>query len=209
MNKSILLAIGAVVVVVAAIFFFMNGGSRGLATLGNTSLRELLSSNVSQKCTFDNGDASGTIYVGAGKMRGDFTSKGGEEAASSHMIISNNIAYVWIDSMNMGYRMGFEDLSKNGSQNGGVDADAKVATKCESWQANESSFALPTNVTFNEVGTPPAATQNSTTSTTNTSTSAGATTQMSYYEQQCAACNAIADATGRMQCIAKFDCPDN
>jgi hypothetical protein len=193
----------------------MNGGTRGLATLGNTSLRELLSANISQKCTFDNGEASGTLYVGVSKMRGDFTSKSGEASSTqSHMIISNNIAYVWIDGIPMGYRMGFEDLATNSGQNGGVDADAKVATKCESWQAIDTAFALPTDVTFNEVGTvPSAATQNSNTTSGNasatTGASAGADANMTYTERQCAACAMITDKTARAQCVASFDCPAN
>ncbi len=214
MNKNLLLGIGAVVIIAAAgVFFFMNGGAQGIATLGNTSLRELLSANVSQKCTFDNAESSGTIYVGAGKMRADFTSKSGEAAAVSHMVISNNIAYVWLDGVPQGYRMNFENLSgQGGAQVGGVDADAKVATKCEGWQATEDTFSLPTDVTFSEVGAAPqAATQNSTSASTNTSTdaSAAAKTNMSYYEQQCAACNMITDAGAKAQCIASFDCPAN
>src|SRR3569623_566933 len=145
-NRNWIWIIIAIIVVLLAALFFLKGGVGGLSTLGNTSLRSLLASNASQQCSFDNGQSSGTIYVSAGRMRGDFAVKSGEASAQSHMVISNNIAYVWIDGMNQGYRMPFEDLSASSSnkQSGGVDADAKVATKCGPWQANDSSFTLPT-----------------------------------------------------------------
>jgi hypothetical protein len=149
-------------------------------------------------------------------MRGDFSSKTGETTAQSHMVIANNIAYVWIDGMNQGYRMPFENLSASSSNNqaaGGVDADAKVATKCGAWSATDAVFSLPTDISFNPVGAP-AGDLTPTTSGTTSGASAGAGAGAagtvptgSYYAQQCAACNAITDSTARAQCIASFDCP--
>lgn len=195
----------AVVVVGAAGFYFMQGGG-GLSTLGNTSLRSLIASNASQKCEFSNADSNGTIYVGAGKMRGDFASQAGGVEAQSHMVIANNIAYIWLDGSTQGYRMPFEKLSATSSaQSGGIDADAKVATKCENWQATEVSFALPTNVTFMEIG---AQMQVPATTGASTGASAGANTAapQTYAEQKCAACNMITDATAKAECKASFDC---
>lgn len=200
---------GAIIVVVAVGFYFIKGGGN-LATLGNTSLRDLLASGQSQKCTFDNGQASGTIYVGAGKMRGDFSAKSGEENSQSHMIISNNIAYVWVEGLGQGYRMPFESLSGQGAQaNGGIDADARVATKCEGWQAIETSFELPANVVFSEIGAPAANTNTNTqpAATSGEQSSTKVKAEMSYYEQQCAGCDMIPDATGKAECKASFDCP--
>ncbi|MES2006642.1 MAG: hypothetical protein V4436_00875, partial [Patescibacteria group bacterium] len=131
MNKTLVWIIGLVILVAAVGgFFFLNNTPGGITTLGNTSLRSLLSGTTSQKCTFNNGDASGVIYVSASRMRGDFTSKAGEVTAQSHMIITNNIAYVWIDGMSQGYRMPFEDMASTSGKNNntGVDADARVAT---------------------------------------------------------------------------------
>jgi hypothetical protein len=201
------------VVVAAGAFFFMKGGIGNFTAMGNTSLRSLLSANSSQKCSFSNAQSSGTIYVGDGRMRGDFTSKAGDATAQSHMIIANNIAYVWIDGTNQGYRMAFEDLKAGGSNtSGGIDADAKVATDCTSWQANEASFELPASVSFNALGTTPAqqtsttTSQGSNTSGTSAKASAGTEGTLSYHEQQCAGCSQIADATGKAQCKASFDC---
>lgn len=203
----------AVVIVGGAALFFMNGGIGGFQTMGNTSLRSLLSSNTSQKCSFTNADSTGTIYVGMGQMRGDFSSKVGQASAQSHMIITNNIVYIWIDGTGVGYRMAFDDMKpgQSGSSQG-VDADAKVATDCSSWQASEASFVLPTTVTFSALGgagaTQPAAPTSETQSTgASAGVQAGAAPQ-SYYQQQCAACNVITDKTAKAQCIASFDCPD-
>jgi len=214
MNKKALWIIGAVVVIAAAAgaFFYFNQTPGGIATIGNTSLRSLLAGTASQKCTFDNGESSGTIYVGAGKMRGDFTSKTGEATAQSHMVVSNNMTYIWIDGMNQGYRMPFEDMSGSGASNGqGIDADARVATNCEPWQANEAMFALPTDVTFNAL--PSAASTQQNTPSADTSAAAAASEgkggPATYAEQQCAACNMITDPTAKAQCIASFDCPAN
>jgi len=209
MNKTILWAIGAVVVVAAvAGFFFLNNAPGGITSLGNTSLRSLLANNMSQKCSFNNGDATGTIYVSAGRIRGDFSSKTGEVTAQSHMIITNNIAYVWIDGMNQGYRMPFEDMAGTSSSknNTGIDADARVATNCESWSATDASFSLPTDVSFNAVATQTSAQQ---AAPTTSGASANVEASMSYYEKQCATCNAMTDKTAKDQCIAYFDCPAN
>jgi len=216
-NKKLIWIAAAIVVVLGGIgIFFLQGPGGSLATIGNTSMRSLLESGASQKCTFSNSNSNGTIYVGAGKMRGDFTSKSGDVAAQSHMIISNNIAYVWIEGTPIGYRMPFENLTAGGgAQNDqGIDADAKVATNCEVWQANETSFTLPTDITFSEVsagaagGTvPTAATSSSSGASTGTGANAGASaTTQTYAEQQCAACNTITDSTAKAQCKASFDC---
>ena len=135
------------------------------------------------------------------------------------MIISNNIAYVWIDGISQGYRMPFEDLSASSSTKaaGSVDADAKVATNCGAWAANDSVFTLPTDVSFNPVGAP-AGDMAPTTSGSSNGSSGGASTgtsgsaagtapEGSYYAQQCASCSAIIDKAARAQCIASFDCP--
>jgi hypothetical protein len=210
MNKTVLwVAVAVVVVAAAGAFFFLNNTPGGISTLGNTSLRSLLANSASQKCTFSNGDTNGTIYVSAGRMRGDFSSKTGEVTAQSHMIITNNIAYVWIDGMNQGYRMPFEDMASTSSSknNTGIDADARVATNCESWQATDASFSLPTDVSFNAVAASAASQQAS--PTTSTSGSANVQAEMTYYEKQCATCSAMTDKTAKAQCIAYFDCPAN
>lgn len=210
----------AVVIVAAAVagyyFIGQGSGSTVLSTIGNTSLRSLLAGVSPQKCTFDNGQSIGTIYVANGKMRGDFESKTETVTAKSHMVISNSISYVWLDGMKQGYRMAFDDMAKgNSTQGQGIDADAKVATKCESWQANETVFTLPTDVTFNEVGMPPA--QTNTTPAQGASTGAGASaganasgkvpSAQDYMAQQCAACAAVTDPSAKAQCMAVFDCP--
>jgi hypothetical protein len=215
MKNKLWILVAVIVVVLAGVgIYFLQGPGGNLATIGNTSMRSLLASGASQKCTFTNENSNGTIYVGGGKMRGDFSSKSGEVAAQSHMIITNNIAYVWIDGMAQGYRMPFEDMTAQGASNGqGIDADAKVATKCESWQASDVSFTLPTDVTFSEVsagaqnGAAPTTPTATTSSTSGTSVKAGAdTSAQTYAEQQCTACNMITDATAKAQCKASFDC---
>ncbi|MES2007123.1 MAG: hypothetical protein V4436_03370, partial [Patescibacteria group bacterium] len=82
-------------------------------------------------------------------------------------------------------------------------------TNCEPWASSDASFNLPGDVSFNAVSpTPSVPTQNQ-----GTSSGAGASSDtrvnMSYYEQQCAACNAMTDKTAKAQCIASFDCPAN
>ncbi len=219
MQKNwIWIAVAVIVVGLLGYFLFAMGGASSLSSLGNTSLRSLLTSNATQTCTFTNSQTSGTIYVSAGRMRGDFSSKTGETTAQSHMIISNNIAYVWVDGLAQGYRMPFEDLSASSSNkaNGGVDADAKVATNCGPWAANDSVFVLPSDISFNPIGAPAgdmaptsSNTSGQTSGSANVSGSASGSATQSYLAQQCAACNAITDKTARMQCVAHFDCPAN
>lgn len=212
MQKNWIWIVAAVVVVGLLGYLFLGNGAFNFSSLGNTSLRSLLTSNTAQKCSFDNGQTSGTIYVSAGRMRGDFSSKTGEAASKSHMVISNDIAYVWVDGITQGYRMPFESLSASSSTqaSGGIDADAKVAANCGPWASNDSLFSLPSNVSFNPVGAPAGDMAPTTSGATKASTSAGASadTPQSYYEQVCGECNAITDDTLRLQCIAKNDCPN-
>ena len=151
-------------------------------------------------------------------MRGDFSAKAGGSSAQSHMIITNNIAYVWIDGMSQGYRLPFEDMTATTSAKNsqGIDADARVATHCGPWSATDAPFALPTDVSFSPVGTPTgdmtpttsgASNKGTSSSATSGGAAAGASANTSYYAQQCAACNAIADSSAKAQCIASFDCP--
>jgi hypothetical protein len=214
MQKNWIWIVIAVIVIGLLGYLFLGKGLGGLSTLGNTSLRSLLTANTTQTCTFDNGQSSGTIYVSAGRMRGDFAGKSDTTEAKSHMIISNDIAYVWIDGMNQGYRMPFESLSASSSKNqtGGIDADAKVAAKCGPWSSNDAVFSLPTDVSFNPVGAPagdmmPTTSNQGSTSDSSAGAAGGTMPAGSYAAQQCAACASITDANAKAQCIASFDCP--
>lgn len=161
MRKNwIWIAVAAIVVIGGGALFLMNGGAGPFASMGNTSLRSLLSANTTQKCSFDNAQSTGTIYVATGEMRGDFTSKVGQASAQSHMVIANDMVYIWADGTPVGYRMAFDDMKPGGASSPGIDADAKVATDCTPWQAEAASFTLPTTVTFNAA--PAAAAQAST-----------------------------------------------
>jgi hypothetical protein len=165
--------IGAIVIIVVALlaWWFMGRGTTGGPAAVNTtqqnnsvsapsSLKGLLAQTGSQKCTFaDTGDASqsqGTVYVSNGKMRGDFTSVAGTQTIQSHMIVKDNTSYLWSDAMQgQGIKMSFDAMSGQGASTQGtpqaVDINAQVQYSCSAWSEDASQFALPTNITFQDV----------------------------------------------------------
>ncbi len=219
-NKNILIGVAAVAVVGIGAYLMMGKGvlpSIMSPSSQQTTLKALLAAGTNQTCTFTSQTAesssSGEVYIGGGKMRGDFTSVAAGKTTMSHLVVSNGIAYLWIDQPLQGFRMSFDSMNgKNGSS---MDANATTDYKCQPWNAIETKFDLPAGVNFQDMSAmiEQAAKMQAQTGANaevsapaaGTPTGAGASAQ-TYAEQQCAACNAIPDATAKAQCKASFDC---
>ncbi|MDD5318461.1 MAG: hypothetical protein PHF79_01375 [Candidatus Pacebacteria bacterium] len=129
------------------------------------SLRGLLAIGKNVMCTFSQttaqGQTSGTVYLSANMLRGDFslvTASSGK-AIDSHMVRQGNDVYFWSSAQaNQGVKMNFEQITQNQSQsqvqaqsNAGVSLDAQTDYKCTDWAVDQSRFTLPTTVKFVDV----------------------------------------------------------
>lgn len=152
------------VIVVGAIGFMMVGGkasapadpgadSAQQVAGAPLSLKELLSLGTSQTCTFTDGANTGVVYIAGGKVRGDFSTQEGGVATQAHSIMDGTDAYTWMDSMNVGFKVSMlAPTSPRGDvPQEGMDMDKKVDYHCSSWTVDESKFALPTDITFNDM----------------------------------------------------------
>jgi len=170
MNKGVLLGLAAVIIVALAAvgYALMNrpetssppspsGAMIDELTQENTpaSLRELMQVTANQMCTFsDEDDSSGTIYVGGGKMRGDFTSVS-EIETGTHMVSDSANIYMWFDEAPDGFKVSLADIEKftdfgeDGQKS--VDLDQSMDFECSPWAVDNSVFDLP-NIEFNDFG---------------------------------------------------------
>ncbi len=127
------------------------------------SMKDLLS-RESSKCTVSNttanSESNGTVYVGQGKMRGDFTSvtKSPDMTIESHMISDGEYIYTWSDAMAQGVKIPVASANMSGQPNAPKSEqvemyNADVAYTCDSWRADESQFEIPPSVTFVDMST--------------------------------------------------------
>ena len=113
------------------------------------SLKELVAGSSSVKCTFNQAGSQGTMYVSGGKARGDFTSND----QKGHMIIADNISYVWMDGTSQGFKSSLKSTAsvEGSGATQGVDANQKLNYSCGPWTAEPAMFALPSSVQFMDV----------------------------------------------------------
>lgn len=145
-----------------------NDGQGSFDTTQNDqkSLAELLALGTTQQCTFSqnvNGSTnSGTFYLGAGKMRGDFNSVTNGQTMMAHMISDGQDVYTWLDGMNIGFKTAASanqatTPTPGAPAGGNVDINQKLAYNCSPWTTDGTKFVVPTSVQFNTPGmmTPP------------------------------------------------------
>lgn len=176
MNKKIGIGIVVVVIILLAAWGLMRpkAASQVKDTMNKTSevmpnsaestaansLKGLLAMGASKKCTYSVGEGmgTGTVYVTAGKMRGDTQVTAGKTTNISHMIVDGQTSYTWMDGQDMGYKMDFSslegnsmkgDVGNNGHYNADVNKNMNFA--CENWPIDNSKFTLPANVKFSDM----------------------------------------------------------
>lgn len=166
-----------------------------------TSLRELLSSGQSRRCTFsstaDDTVTDGTIFAASGKMRGDIATTTSEKTIMSHMIVRNNELYVWMDGETNGMTMAFDPnkIQDEETKQQTVDLDETVDYQCSGWVGDPSLFEVPSSVTFTDLG--------SLAIPTTTSGSSG--DMMGEVKSACAACDSL-DGEAKTQCQTALSC---
>ena len=173
---------------------------------GTMSLHELIGSKTAQKCTFvstaDSVRSSGTILVGGGKMRGDFTSVVQGKTIRSYLIVRDGASYVWSDAMPQGVKMSLATAEKprtnSVASEQAVDFNRKTDYNCTPWTVDNSMFTLPAGITFTEMsalmqGTP------------TTGSVSAPNSPNTIRAAQCGACDK-ASASARTQCRTALGC---
>ena len=123
------------------------------------SLKALLAANTPQECSFqttvDTSTSEGKVYMARGMMRGDFTLVSGDETFTSHMITKDGSVYSWVENMTTGFKTSIDAGTGANTENGqkeAVDMDQELNYDCQPWSADASTFELPANVEFNDLG---------------------------------------------------------
>ncbi len=162
------------------------------------SLKALFAAGGSKKCTFsdstDNYSSTGTIYMGNSKMRGDFSSTVSSKNYGSHMIVDNQVSYLWTDGQPQGFKMSLSALpSPNASAKtqSNVDINKNLNFKCDSWTVDSSLFVLPSGMTFSDMSQMMAPTGSNSAGTGNNA--------------QCATCNSLS-GDAKTQCLKALSC---
>lgn len=123
------------------------------------TLSSLIASNIAQTCTFDDAmsaaKTSGTVYVGDGKMRGDFSAVASSgETQQVHMISDGTTAYTWIDGMSTGFKSSMSAHPDTGAgSNPGLDPSKALDYQCQPWTVDIGMFALPSGYSFTDIST--------------------------------------------------------
>jgi hypothetical protein len=216
MNKTVLSSVGILVLI--ALFaggYFLYSRSNSTGKIENSvsnqetsstslsqskSLRDMMAMSTNQECSFnDEGGNSGVVYVGSGKVKGDFTTIANGTSTVSHMYSDGSQMYVWMDGQPTGFKFSLDsmnDISTDSKVSGNVDVNKKLDYSCKNWSVNNSVFVLPTNITFSDFSSlmPSGVMQNQDGNGTNDMKAI-----------QCAAC---ANLTGesKNQCLTALSC---
>lgn len=198
MNKGIVAAIVGVVVIGAGVWFLMGRSAPSMPT-PNTQAQEggieQLMAQGNARCTVNseaNGvTSSGVVYVGDGKVRGDFTSTVPEVGAvESHMIVRDGFVYTWSSMATQGIKMAVNsETSVSSDPEQPNPYDATYSYNCESWTPEEGQFSVPSTINFMEF-----------------SAGAGAAAGASTQGPSCSQCDMVPAGSARDQCRAALGC---
>jgi len=173
-------------------------------TTAQGTLKSLLTSGKSQKCTYSYDHQStavtGTIYVANGKMRGDFVSTSGQSKVAGHMIIDGGYFYVWTDLSNNGIKMAVnQEQPTNAPVNSQTpDINQAFAYTCQGWAGDDTLFTLPSGISFMTTTLPAVPSSPG----VGTPSSSVGTNPSSY----CSVCDKIPAGSGRDACRAQLHC---
>jgi hypothetical protein len=113
---------------------------------------------TNQHCSFNDSQTQsrGEVYIGSGKMRGDFMTPAGGEATTSHVVSDGDNIYIWTDGSEAGVKTSLTDIEELDSdsesiQSQSVDLDREVDYTCSSWSVDDTMFDLP-DIAFQDLG---------------------------------------------------------
>lgn len=209
MNKFVIIGIVALIILAGAGYFVMskrnsNSSSTETTTEGSTAqkgdtpktLEDLMKGYTNQTCTFSDADSksSGTVYVGEGKMRADFTSVTDGAPTTGHMLSDSQNVYVWVDGETGGYKVPYSTVATAGSgvgANSPIDLSNESDYSCSAWSPDTTKFDVP-NMEFMDLSslmaTPAPTSQSSATD-----------------PGKCSACDSVPESA-KAQCLAALGC---
>lgn len=162
MIKKIIIILGILLIGVAVGYFgwtgfFKKNPITKTAKTQSITLVDLITSGISQSCTFENNGTVGTFYLANGKIRGEFFSKADNQTSRSFVLADGNNTYLWGEKNTVGVKMPFNSGQGNEEEStipigSAVEAERKYNYKCSPWKADEKLFDLPPGVVFQ---TPP------------------------------------------------------
>lgn len=178
-------------------------------SMAQSTIKEILSSGKSSKCTFTTGDGdaqtSGIIYTSGQNARGDFETTADGKETTTHMIRNGDTFYMWGDSVAMGIKMvmSVDDLASRieGSEEyGSFDPDQQMDINCVTWSEDATLFSPPTSVRFTSIGNmmPTGAARSSVAPTSASSNQTGTS-------NECNICNSLT-GQAKTACLAQFSC---
>lgn len=228
MNKKIVLIAIVILLLGGGYYFFALSHSNPLQTAmkqnqtahmstQKKSLFDFLSMTGSLKCTFSEKDESnsGTVYVGAGKMRGDFKSQNEGKTEQMHMANDSKFVYIWTDGQKTGYKMSLDTVKNSMMQikndNSGANASSGEQTpsgtvnfkkqsnySCSPAAVNTSLFTTPQDITFTDFSTMMQG--------ANGEGSPLPITSKQGSQAACAQCNQVPAGAMRNQCLSALKC---
>lgn len=166
------------------------------------SVKDILSSGKTSKCTFNAGDekgeTAGTVYVSGDKARGDFVVSVDGKNTNTHMIKDGNTFYLWGDTLKTGIKMTMnldEMASKMNSNSSysGFNPDQNVKYECGDWTKDDTVFAPPATIKFTSM--------DAMMPKTTTAPNANVTGKAS----QCSMCNSLS-GEAKTACIQQLSC---
>ncbi len=128
---------------------------------GSGSLQSVLSRGGNYTCTFttistaagSGSKSSGTIYVSAGKTRGDFSATTNTGATTMvHIIRSGSTSYTWVAGQPTGSKAAITPTSPTitNPSGGSITQDqfANVSWDCHAWLPDVTQFVPPPSIKF-------------------------------------------------------------
>ncbi len=111
--------------------------------------------NVSCAITYPDNKGAGSIFVSDKKFAGDFTTKdsAGKDIAG-HMISDGTFMYIWSASMSTGIKVNLanaKNMAQNSAISQGFNVNQKVDMKCSPWITDDSKFAVPATIKFQDM----------------------------------------------------------
>lgn len=124
------------------------------ATTESGSIKEFLAAGENKECTYSTAEVNGTMYFASGeRMRMDYTGTGADaEASSGSMIIQSQNQYIWGNESKEGIKFAFDKDAIPTDQEAGssTNLEQDYSFTCKSWNVDESKFAPPSDVTFQD-----------------------------------------------------------
>lgn len=168
MNTKVAIGVVAALIVAGGAYYFYmpkDGAPMGDAQTADTNNKKMafadfIKQGGSYKCTVRQSvqgvESEGTTYISGDMIRGEYATQVQSQNIQSTMIVRDGYTYSWSSMMpNTGFKVRVAqtagDTGAAASGNYSFDAEQIGDYSCESWSADASMFAVPTNITFQTI----------------------------------------------------------